>query len=196
MALIDDSRLIGEAKAGSAEAINRLFERVGPRLLALIRLRLGPQLRNHLESGDVLQQTMMQAFQQLPAFKGAAEPSLMAWLGAIANHEIQDQARYVGRQRRDARRNVALDDVGELVADQVRSAVSRLHFTAMAQRLETALETLTPPHREVILLRRFEELSFAEIGERMGKSPDAARMLYTRAMTALTLQVHDHDNDA
>ena len=32
-----------------------------------------------------------------------------------------------------------------------------------AQRLEAALESLSPAHREVILLRKFEELSFAEI---------------------------------
>jgi DNA-directed RNA polymerase specialized sigma24 family protein len=41
----------------------------------------------------------------------------------------------------------------------------------------------------VILLRKFEELSFAEIGERLGKSPDACRMLLARAMTALTLEM-------
>ena len=37
------------------------------------------------------------------------------------------------------------------------------------------------------MLRKFEELSFREIGARMGRSEDACRMLLARALTALTL---------
>ena len=59
------------------------------------------------------------------------------------------------------------------------------------QHLERALEQLEESHREVILLRKFEELSFAEIGRRMDRKPDACRMLLVRAMTALTLQMRD-----
>ena len=185
----EDTALIAEAKQGSAEAVNRIFERVGPKLLALIRLRLGPRLRGHVESVDVLQQTMMKAFERFDGFQGEQAKSLMAWLGAIAHNEIVDQARYIGRERRDARRNIALDDVSALVADQVRSEVSRIHLNTQTRRLEAAMDALTPSHREVLLLRRFEELSFPEVGARMGKSPDAARMLYARAMAALTLEM-------
>ena len=41
------------------------------------------------------------------------------------------------------------------------------------------------------MLRKLEELSFAEIGERLGRSPDACRMLLARAMTALTLKLDE-----
>jgi DNA-directed RNA polymerase specialized sigma24 family protein len=41
----------------------------------------------------------------------------------------------------------------------------------------------------VIILRSYEELSFAEIGARLGKSEDACRMLFARAMTALTMRM-------
>jgi RNA polymerase sigma factor (sigma-70 family) len=56
-----------------------------------------------------------------------------------------------------------------------------------ALRLEAAIESLSADHRDVILMRKFEELSFAEIAARTGRSEDAARMLLARAMTALTL---------
>jgi DNA-directed RNA polymerase specialized sigma24 family protein len=48
-----------------------------------------------------------------------------------------------------------------------------------------------PAHREIILLRKFEELSFAEIARRLGRSEDASRMLLARAMTALTLKMSE-----
>jgi len=41
----------------------------------------------------------------------------------------------------------------------------------------------------VILLRKFEELSFKEIALRLGRSEDACRMLLARAMTALTMKM-------
>ena len=41
----------------------------------------------------------------------------------------------------------------------------------------------------MILLRQSEELSFREIGERLGRSEDAARMLLARAMAALSLRM-------
>ena len=52
-----------------------------------------------------------------------------------------------------------------------------------------ALESLDEAHREVILLRKLQELSFREISERMGRSPDACRMLLARALTELTLRM-------
>ena len=62
-------------------------------------------------------------------------------------------------------------------------------LTEEQTRLESALEALSDEQREVILLRRYEELSFPEIGEQMGRSADASRMLFARAMAALTIEM-------
>ena len=64
--------------------------------------------------------------------------------------------------------------------------MSRIHLREREMRLERALESLNPSQREVIILRKYEDLWFQEIGERLGKSPDACRMLFVRAMAALT----------
>ena len=61
-----------------------------------------------------------------------------------------------------------------------------------ADDLEAAIDSLSDAHRQIILLRKFEELSFKDIGERLGKSEDACRMLFARAMTALTLTLAGH----
>lgn len=177
-----------EARAGSKEALDSLFERVAGRLLALIRLRLGRPLRARLESRDILQASLLRAFQHLDQLQGGDSAALMAWLARIAENEIRDQADFHGRQRRDAARDVPLEDpaLGGL-AERIRSQASRLILDEEAERLERALETLDETYREIILLRKFEELPFEEIGRRMGRSPDACRMLLARALTALTL---------
>jgi RNA polymerase sigma-70 factor (ECF subfamily) len=184
------SDLLQRARSGSPEALNLLYERCAGRLLAFIRLRLGRDLRSRLESRDILQATLLKSLEHLKDLKGDETRSLMAWLARIAEHEIRDCADYHHRQRRDAARDTAIDDDAPLPA-LTRSALSRVILDEQAGQLEEALESLSADHREVILLRKFEELSFAEIGRRLGKSEDACRMLLARAMTALTLRMSE-----
>jgi RNA polymerase sigma-70 factor (ECF subfamily) len=186
--LADD--LVGRAREGSPAALSQLVERFSPRLLAVIRLRLGPSLRAHLESRDVLQETWLKAIGRFEGFAGGGGSSFMAWLAQIAANEIRDRADYHGRQRRDGSREARLGPA-ELdgLAARVRSESSRLALSAEMARLERALEGLSPDHREVIILRKLEERPFREVAERMGRSPDACRVLLARALAALAIEM-------
>ena len=53
-------------------------------------------------------------------------------------------------------------------------------------KLEKAMEKLKPEYREVITLTKIEGLTYQEAAEKMGKGPDAVRMLLSRAITALS----------
>ena len=183
----ESTALLREARAGAPGALDDLYGRVAGRLLAVIRLRLGPDLRSRLESRDVLQATLLKSFEHLGDFEGDNGSSLMAWLARIAEHEIRDRADHLHRQCRDAAREVPLEDAATVTPAGARSALSQVLLDERALRLERAIETLSPAHREVILLRSFEERSFREIGQRLGKTEDACRMLFARAMAALTL---------
>lgn len=183
--------LLLEARGGSEEALNRLFEQCGARLLGLIRLRMGPQLRARMESGDLLNATMLRAFRSFDSLEARNTSSLMAWLARVAESEIRDEADRLHAQRRDAAKEVAIDSNLAELAARIRSQTSRLMLSESRLRLERALGELSDEHREVILLRRYEELGFKDIGERLGKSPDACRMLLARAMTALTLRMRE-----
>ncbi len=186
---IQGSSLFTLARRGSVEAVNAIFERYGERLHALIRLRLGANLRRRLESRDILQATLLKAFQGIDRFDGTGSRSLMAWLGTIAQCEICDQADFYRRKKRDAALDTTLDDDLDPVAKQVRSEVSRLQLEADGVRLERAIDELRKTQREVILLRDFEELTFREIGERLGKNSGACRKMYVRALTDLTVKL-------
>lgn len=173
---------------GAATEVDALYQRATPKLLAYIRLRMGRSLRVRLESRDILQATMLRSFEHLDEFRGSGTGSLMAWLARIAEREIADRADYHSRQRRDAGRDLAIDEGRDLPAP-LRSALSQVILDERAERLEAAIESLSEPHRQIILLRKFEELSFPEIAARLGRSEDACRMLLARAMTALTLRL-------
>ena len=185
--MLSSADLLQRAKQGSDAALNLLYERCGNRLLAYIRLRMGRELRARLESRDILQATLLKSVTHLHELKGQQTQSLMAWLARIAEHEIRDRADYHQRQRRDAAREVPVDDAAPALAAAGRSPLSQVILDEQARRLERTLESLTPAQREIVLLRKFEELTFPDIARRLGKSEDACRMAFARAMTALTL---------
>jgi len=174
------------AKQGDAGAMNALIARVGPRLLQLIRLRLTPFLRQHLEAEDVLQEVLLKAFQHFPDFEKESSRSFFAWLAIIAGNTIRDLSSFLKTQRRDVRKNrVASGNIE--VEKHCRSAISELIIDDEVQGLENALAQLKTEYREVILLRHFEERTFKEIAEITDGTPDGCRMLLGRAMAALTL---------
>jgi RNA polymerase sigma-70 factor (ECF subfamily) len=185
MSSTDTTTLLRAARGGSREALEELFERCGPRLLAIIRLRLGPDLRARTESRDILAECLLTAFNKLDQLRQPDGVSLMAWLSRIAENEIKDLADHHQRQRRDMRAEISFED--EHLTPDIRSQTNRLILDEQLQRLEWALENLEPDHREIILLRKMYEFSYPEIAERMARSSDACRMLLARAMTQLTL---------
>lgn len=185
----ESTALLHSAKAGSNAALGRLLDRHAGRLLTLIRVRMGPALRERLESRDILNATLLKAFERLEQFERSDTASLVAWLSRIAENELRDQAEYHHRQRRDLDLAVSLSGVADGLAARVRSQVSQMILDEALSGVERALDSLSADHREIILLRKLEELSFAEIGRRMSRSPDACRMLLARALTALTLKL-------
>jgi RNA polymerase sigma-70 factor (ECF subfamily) len=178
--------VLRQALAGSDEALDTLYARYGPRLLSFIRLKMGRDLRTRLESRDIVQATFLKSFEHLDEFEGSNGRSLLGWMMRIAEREIQDRADFHKRDKRDARREDDVDDHSD-IAVRTKSALSKMILDERAERVENAIAALSESYRQVILLRTFEELTFPEIATRIGKSEDASRMLFARAMTALTL---------
>jgi RNA polymerase sigma-70 factor (ECF subfamily) len=182
----DTSELFLATRRGAPGAADAFYERCARKLLPLIRLRMGRSLRSEIDSRDVLQSVMLKA---VPRLDQVEDPrAVMAWLARIAENEIRDQADYRQRQMRDAARRAPLEDAADVPAP-IRQALSQAIANQQLARVEDALESMSPAEREIIVLRKLEELTFAEIGRRLGKSEDACRMAFARAMAALTLRL-------
>jgi RNA polymerase sigma-70 factor (ECF subfamily) len=180
--------LVRDAVAGRPEAVEALYARVAPRILSYVRLRMGQSLRERMDSRDILQATLLKSFERFDEFKGAGKPALMAWLARIAEREILDRTDYHQRARRSVRQETPLSG-DDAIEARVTSVLSRMIRDERAEKLEQAMAGLSDAHREIILLRKFQDLSFREIADRIGKSEDACRMLLARALAALTLRL-------
>ena len=189
--------LVARAKGGDDDAFNRLFERYYDRVRRSVRVRIGPKLRQHVETSDVLQATFMKAFEIFDRFEMRDEGSLIHWLAKVAEGQIRDLVDHHGRKKRSADRESPAesgsDEEGRTRArdlpDTTRIRPDLVASTGETHRkLERALDTLPEELRMLIVLRDFEGMSWEDIAEATKRpSADAARMMHGKAKATLTI---------
>lgn len=163
------------------------FERHRERLLSVIYLRMGPDLRRRMDPEDILQDVAIEAMQ---SWHTLSDPDHVgAWLVTLARRKVarilRDQvgvaARDPGRERR-VKTDLPL-------ADRRSGPVTAADRKDQLGLLEEALERLSPDHREVILLARIEGLPAKEVGRRMERSENAVHLLLGRALKRLAQEL-------
>ncbi len=184
--LPDDERSdtwLSSARLVSPSRLALLLKEHRPYLKHIAEAQLPQSLQSRLDSSDLVQETLLGAFQQFGQFAGSTDAEFLAWLKEILRNQVIDAIRYHGRDVRDVNRNQPLP---ELVAcDKTISASEVARRTETSERLRQALAELPEHYRTVILLRQEQDLSFEEIGNRLQRSTDAARMLWGRAVLQL-----------
>jgi RNA polymerase sigma-70 factor (ECF subfamily) len=187
--------LVALAKDGDESALDRLCKVYGPRVLWLVRLRMGMELRSKLESVDLVQDVLVSALKDLGHFTYKNEGDFVRWLSKIAENRLRDHADRLHANKRDIRKEVRLGSHRAATDDSFAAALEPIDATTpsaiMARReefdqLAKAIDALKPEYREIIVLTKIEGRSYGEIGDKLGKSADAVRMLFSRAMAALT----------
>ncbi len=186
--------LLSRAQGGDRAALERLFARYYPRVLPIIRVRIGRLLRARVESGDILQDTFLAALRSFDRFEIRDEAAFLNWLARIAEHQIQDAADFFGAQKRNVAREVPLNAGTESApsasrepTDTAPTPMEQAQQLEQRSEVEQALEGLSEDYRELILWRDFMGASWAVIAEETQRpSADAARMMYGKAIIELT----------
>lgn len=188
--------LVALAKEGNESALNQLCSVYGERVRRIIRLRLDHKLRPKLDSMDVVQDALVLALEGLQDFTYKNEGDFLRWLAKIAENRFRDILDKFHAHKRDVHREIPFRRKGRRTADTSAGPAEPIRRTTPSvilsrkealDRLEKALDDLKPEYRDVIMLKRIEGLSHAEIAERLGKNAGAVRMLLARAMAALAL---------
>ncbi len=177
--------LIERAQAGDRSAFDGLVGRYRERLLGQIEARLGSKVRARIEAEDVLQETLTRAYQSIEKFRYQGEESFYSWLGTIAEHLIWNISQKQSSSYLELKSDVVDDDA---------SPSRNLRRHERFDRLEKALNRLSPDHREALVLSRFEGLKVAEIAARMNRSPNAVYKLLARAVLELKKDFGDTES--
>src|SRR5262245_16197374 len=78
-------------------------------LRLLAQVRLDPRLRGKLDPSDMVQQTLLEAYQGLAAFRGRTAEEMAGWLRQILARNLANALRDFRRGRRDVAREQGLD---------------------------------------------------------------------------------------
>ena len=188
-------RLIDLAKKGDKAALEELCRTYSERVRRIVRLRMGRELRSRMESMDVVQDALICALRGLGTFTYTDEGDFTRWLSRITENRLRDNLEKMNAAKRDVRREIPLTNdrgdgqqSGVWPVEPLYTVTPSVEFEKHEQldRLERAMETLKPEYKEVVLLTKIEGLSHKQAADRLGKSPDAVRMLLCRAMAALS----------
>ncbi len=200
------AELLDDARQGSEASLGRLMQLHANYLKLVVATQLDDRLRTRVSSSDVVQETFYEAHRDFPAFRGATPEEFLGWLRRILmNNLLRAVEQHVKAAKRDIRREVSIDRVvggpnrsafGIALPHDGDSPSEPLHRHENAETLSKRLAELPEDYREVLRLRHHEGLDFAAIGERMGRSSGAVRMLWLRSVKRLRSLYDSEASDA
>lgn len=123
------------------------------------------------EAEELAQETFLQAMLSLPRFR--AESSMTTWLYAIARNVYRKSM-----AQKQRRRQVAMPEPGISPPEAAEAQDER-------QRLARALAELPGIYREALVLREYQDLSYAQVGQLLGRTENWARVTCFRARRLL-----------
>src|SRR6266550_7201696 len=173
---MNEEELLVLARRGDNAARTELVMRHGSRLFGLAAALLGG---SDADASDMVQETFLAAFDGgLKAFKGNA--SLATWLSSVLTNRVRKLRRY-----RHSRPTGPLDGVVRQPAADDQA--SRSPATQVEQRIDVAtmLDSLPPQYREVIVLREWQQMSYAQMASVLGVPERTAETRLTRARRML-----------
>ncbi len=157
---LSDDQIIERTLAGETDAFSLLVRRWERPIYGLSLRMLG----RDEDARDVCQETFLAAFRNLRKFRGDAKFS--SWLYRIALNACHTRLRKQGGmfeqsidQEDEDGRKFELADAG------AENLSERLQRDQRANMVRKALQTLPAEMRQVIIMKEYEELTFAEIAE-------------------------------
>ena len=182
----DERALLRRVQKGDHSAWPDLLGPHESLLRARIRGLIAGPLQRRVSVSDVLQEVLMTAHERVDDFELTGENSLRNWLIAIADRKARRAMQYhVGVKMRSVRRELTRGHRAS--THRFRDGSPTPSAVVASDEAETlarrALAELSDADQEVLRLCREEGLAFREASERMGRSYEATKKLYGRALT-------------
>lgn len=167
-----DADLVTRAQAGEVDAFRELVERYQQRVFVLALSVMG----NHEDARDVIQEAFLKAYKKLSTFRG--QSSFYTWLYRIVfNLAIDEKRKRYRTMELSVGETSSLDasaygnkekSAGSSLISTTSNPEHEFHRAELRQHLQQGIQSLSPDHRAVILLREVDGLSYDEISKVVG----------------------------
>ena len=171
----DYIELINKARLGNEKCLNRLCELASEHLRVYVyRLTL-----RHDLTQDIVQESVLEMTRFLNKLEKADR--FWPWLRRIAVNRVYHQRKYERRHK-----TVTLTDSGDVAAkEQHEQGLTNLVSEELKKLVCTTMMELRPRYRQVLILRCYQELAYAQIAAEMQCTEFSARVLFSRAKRTL-----------
>lgn len=167
-------RFVEEGDEFAFEVIVKKYQR----MVYFLALKM---VGNHQDADEVAQKTFVSMSKNLARFEGRS--SLKTWIFRIAMNYSKNLIRDRGRREgEEVTERTAIEESG--IEEDIETR-QRRHI------VRRAMENLPPRQREVLQMRAFGDMSFAEIAQAIGISISAAKVNYHYAVKALKALLAD-----
>lgn len=178
--------LVDRSRVGDARARNLLIQRYLPLLTRWAHGRLPHAARDLSETADLVQVTLLRAFQNLPAFDVQGPGAFFGYLRHIMTNLLRDELRRVGRRP-------LMSELDEHLEEPQPTPLANSITVETLRAYESALAQLDPEQRELVVMRVEMGLGHEEIATLSGSpSANAARMRVARALADLARLMGAH----
>lgn len=187
-----DVRLMLQVRDDVQGAFEVLVERYQHRLIGVLAHILGGRQD---EAEDLAQEVFLRIYKARKGYRPRAKFS--TWLFTIANNLASNHLRTKGRHPTvglGGEETVQMPHrpAGSQIPAPDGTASAQMRKVELTQVVREALDRLGEDQKMAVLLNKFEEMSYAEIAEVMGRSEAAIKSLLARARTNLREQLEPY----
>ena len=171
--------LVVRAREGDRMAVEALLQRSIPGLRRIAHGRLPAGARGTLDTGDLVQETVLHVLRRLDTFEPRHVGAMQAYLRQSVINRIRDEVRRIGRHPTPA-------ELPEDLASDLPSPLEEAVRSEAYDRYRAVLVQLSPRDREMVVARIEAQWNLGEIAQRFNmRTVDGARMAVTRALRRL-----------
>jgi len=176
----DDFSLIKAIQAGDHQAFESLVHRYQRQVANLIYVTMG----SSDDVDDIAQEVFIRVYRSLPRFKFDA--SFFSWIYRITMNLCIDEIR-----KHKIRKVLSLDFLTEDALEKSRKNKDHVMPSdsiltdERRQVVQAALQRLKPEHRDILVLREYNDLGYSEIAETLDISLEAVKSRIFRARSEL-----------
>jgi RNA polymerase sigma-70 factor, ECF subfamily len=181
---------IAAARNGSSSAIGSVLEECRNYLLLIANRELGQSFQAKIGASDLVQETFLQAHEIFDRFQGRSRQELAAWLAQILEYKLAQTKRHFLHTEKRSTSQESISFVEKELLRDFRLTERSSPYDAAAhqdelEKFRHVLDRLPAEYSLAIELRGLQQKSFAELGQALNRTPDAARMIWARAMLRL-----------
>ena len=176
--------LLDRVRDGDQDSLAVLFSRHRDRLWSMVNFRLDSRLKGRVDADDVLQDVWFDVFRKVQRLRDPQ--AFRCWLYRVT----RDRAFRILRRTRRWRQPIEELDLA------VEEALEEPFSAEDVERIHAALDLLSPEHREVLVLRFIEDMSYEEVSRvtECGLGTVKSRLHYAkRALRSAMNGRYDHE---